>query len=342
MTETKTTTFDENDWPEVDPIYGGPVQRDKERGVFDLPAANIRCDACGSGRRLLCRTFDAYFSNGSLHCDSCGVEIDFLGALDEAYQKPSRSFYYPLALVGATVTTFRVPLLEGEPVQVVLSDFGIPEPATRLEMDYGYRVEEPLSPDADPIQAGSLIALESGNTVRPRRYIPHVVELVGRGRGKPPFRKTSALITVVWTTRDRLPPPFDSLLESARLFYEVQIPASMIWANTAVESALSSYLELRLIDVVGRERVESFLVNAATYSHQLNVVLPLVAKLYDLPLMPEQVRGKLNSLNRLRNKIVHEGLNTLSIDYREAGSFLVTAVVAAQLVRYLGQVNGGQ
>jgi hypothetical protein len=82
---------------------------------------------------------------------------------------------------------------------------------------------------------------------------------------------------------------------------------AVIPANVAVESSLSSILSAYLRKYSARKNVKSFLQDAATYSHQLNVLLPVITELNNLPKMPGHIRGKLNRLRKYRNQISHDG-----------------------------------
>ena len=57
----------------------------------------------------------------------------------------------------------------------------------------------------------------------------------------------------------------------------------------------------------GRDRVGDMLSSVATYSHQLNVLLPMFAEYEKFPPLPDHIRGHLNKLGQLRNRLAHEG-----------------------------------
>jgi hypothetical protein len=78
--------FDESDWDYVDPIYGGPFQRDVDRRTFDIPHAAIACSSCHSGRRITCEIFDSYFSPEGLKCRSCQADIDLFKNLTSIHR----------------------------------------------------------------------------------------------------------------------------------------------------------------------------------------------------------------------------------------------------------------
>ncbi|MGI9066562.1 MAG: hypothetical protein ACR2HX_09170, partial [Pyrinomonadaceae bacterium] len=67
----------------------------------------------------------------------------------------------------------------------------------------------------------------------------------------------------------------------------------------AVDSFLDSF--------VSKKRSARFLEEAATYSYQLNVLLPVFAALREVPQLSEEIRGFLNTLRTYRNDIAHRG-----------------------------------
>jgi hypothetical protein len=100
-------------------------------------------------------------------------------------------------------------------------------------------------------------------------------------------------------------------------------------------SCTVSSLNVFLFGYLGRyaagESVKHFLDDAATYSHQLNVVLPLVAALGGAPRLPDHIRGLLNRLRRLRNQIVHGKLKT-PLSQAEIAELLCSALFAFRYV----------
>ena len=111
-------------------------------------------------------------------------------------------------------------------------------------------------------------------------------------------------------------------------------------ANVAVESAMSRLLTSYLERFVSKKRVEEFLENAATYGHQLNVVLPVIASLTSLPLIPDHVRGALNKLRELRNDLAHSGAPKQQLDHATSAELLCGALFGFHYVRHVQQELG--
>ena len=95
---------------------------------------------------------------------------------------------------------------------------------------------------------------------------------------------------------------------------------------------LFGYLARRTIS---NAYIKPFLDDAATYSHQLNVLLPLVAEWSRVPHLPDHIRGALNRLRRLRNDIAHRGKPEALLTPAEAAEVLCAALFGFRYVGFL-------
>lgn len=75
-----------------------------------------------------------------------------------------------------------------------------------------------------------------------------------------------------------------------------------------------------------KKRIEDFLDSRATYSHQLNILLLLVASTFSFPKLPDNIRGNLNRLRDLRNDLAHKGASEVPIAKEDCANLLNTAV----------------
>jgi hypothetical protein len=118
--------------------------------------------------------------------------------------------------------------------------------------------------------------------------------------------------------------------------YSRQRYASMILpANTAVESSLSGLLSSRVPSLVSYRRSDNVAAAASNYSHQLHVLLPLIAHHNGLPLLPRPARGVLDKLNELRIDMAHGGAASSVLDARAAAELLCGALFGFRYVRYV-------
>jgi hypothetical protein len=83
------------------------------------------------------------------------------------------------------------------------------------------------------------------------------------------------------------------------------------------------------------KRTSDFLENAATYSYQLNVLLPILCAHYGLRNLSKDVRGTLNELRSLRNQVGHRGKLDKPLTRPTAGRIFVGALFGFHYVRYI-------
>ncbi len=118
-------------------------------------------------------------------------------------------------------------------------------------------------------------------------------------------------------------------------------------ANVAVEivvgSAVSKFLEKHQLS---RTRIKTFLVDAATYSHQLNLLLPLVATHCGRAPISDYLRGFLNTLRDERNSIAHRGVPMNELDTERVADLLTAAmfgyVYVTQLSAELDRISNDE
>jgi hypothetical protein len=82
-----------------------------------------------------------------------------------------------------------------------------------------------------------------------------------------------------------------------------------------------------------KSRVNGFLREAATYSHQLNIVLPLLCRIFQAPMLSDVILGELNRLNKVRNQIVHTGFPEHPLERAETARLLAAAFFGFWYVR---------
>lgn len=101
----------------------------------------------------------------------------------------------------------------------------------------------------------------------------------------------SVHIAVTWIVTSNDEVPFRSLVAASREYDLGRYDAAVVPANVAVEASLGSAISDWLCSFSGKKRVKDFLSDAATYSHQLNILLPIVCHTIGLRPMPETLRG---------------------------------------------------
>ena len=90
---------------------------------------------------------------------------------------------------------------------------------------------------------------------------------------------------------------------SAKQYSQVLGPS-----QSAVEISLMPLLAELLERHASADNVKSLIEGGSlTYGHSLNVLLPFLCAQAGVPVLPEEIRGALNRLRKLRNELVHRG-----------------------------------
>jgi hypothetical protein len=311
---------------------GNPMQ-------LDTPGWFV-CGSCGGEFQDFGYRIEDYFIGIATPCPQCGVDLDWWKTVVATLRAGREEIYPLLALAGARTTGLYVRFAANTPLTIKLEDFGVPSDAEVLYVSYHHR-------------GGGLVPIEIH---RPDPQVPRnrmtlhlwpvpLEQVSGTPANEPPDHGVSA-IAVTW----HLPTPGEedwrNLVQAFAAFVSGNYTALVIPANVAVESRLGRLLSstLKLKGIAG-DRADDFITNAATYSYQLNVVLPVLLSFVGAPQLAPQIRGSLNRLRSLRNELAHSGQLTKQLSNHEAAELLAGAlfgfryldvVEAALLVREAG------
>ena len=182
---------------------------------------------------------------------------------------------------------------------------------------------------------GAITALEAHGNSPNRRIMGTEIQLYGIPLGEGTIPRTgNVAISIVWIRADDSEswPYLVSAFESIAL--RDYAPA-MVFAQSAVEIALMPMISKRLGLRAGAERVKSFMRDALTYGHALNVVLPYLCGEIGIRPMPDAVRGSLNKLRGFRNKIIHEGVKSSEISAEDVTEGMTAAAFGFEFTRHL-------
>lgn len=276
--------------------------------------ATFACPTCALALTPGQATFDAYFDGVNEPCPNCKTPIVLWDVL---LDRTENWFVFgdPLAFAGAHTVSVRETLRGGETKRIDLTSHGVPSDAEVLYLNL--------------TSAGSALPmLVHGNEV-PLGPIPPVFFLLGRAV---PDQGDEGPLSVhaVWHRVEADDTTIRHLVDAAHQYQRQRFDALVVPANIAAEAALTPVIAKALRPFGGRDNVNAYLRDAATYSHQLNVLLGLVAHLLQTSAMPAHVRGLLNRLRNLRNQLAHTGA-ALNQSRRNAAEHLVAAIFA---VRY--------
>jgi len=286
-----------------------------------------RCPGCGHPIQIEDKYVIDYFNSRPILCTNCQRSLDWWATVCREIED---NFMYnqAFAFIGARTLLFQLVLRGGQRTIYRFSDYGIPPDAKVLYVNYTSH-----TPDGR-----GYFPVEIHGNVPTRRFFMNEVALypipVGSGE---PLPDSEVNVMVSWVPRTADDESWESLVDAFEAYGNARYPSMIVPANVAVESAMSRLLTSYLERFVSKKRTEDFLENAATYAHQLNVLLPVLGSLNGLPLIPDHVRGALNRLRDLRNDLAHAGALEQPLDHRGAAELLCGALFGFHYVRHIQQ-----
>lgn len=290
----------------------------------------VICPACDEHSITVSTgSFTDYLNGETETCQGCGKSVDLFAAFVATLTK-DMFIGMSLAPVGARFTKSEIRLRPGEMQKVRISDHGVPTDARIIEIQYGG-----ISHGVPPKLENTLFPVEFYGSVPMRHDIPVEVDLVPVPFGPGPYAETVCSLVIVWVPHSGDDVSMGLLSDAFVRFGRRDYHGSIIPGNTAVESALAKYLSDYLKNVASADSVSRFLTDGATYSHQLNVVMPLIVTLTGAPKLSDSIRGQLNRLRKLRNEIGHSGSISSPLERRDATELLVAAAFGFHYVRLL-------
>jgi hypothetical protein len=257
-------------------------------------------------------------------CPECSHDIDWWKT---AQQVLKDNFMGNLAysLVGCPTSIFGLVLRPNERTTYRFSEFGIPVGARVLYINYTPQGKE-----------DGLFPVEVHGNVSTQRFRSDEISLFPVPIANHPNAvETKVSVMVSWIPQHDADEGWQNLFDAFEAFVAKQYPFTIVPANVAVESSLVRLMSCYLDRFVGKKRTEDFLQNAATYSHQLNVLLPMLAKLSGIPVLPPYVVGSLNRLRGFRNELAHGGIIKETLDSNSVAEVLCAALFGFHYVRYV-------
>lgn len=271
--------------------------------------------------------FLKYFKKEEIICEKCNTPINWWKFLLDIVQTNLFSFGV-LGSIGAKYSFKQIELHPNTKFKFDFGELGIPETAKILDVNYS-----PLGGNLFPIEM-------HGN--RPIRFtFPHKITLIPTAfRDGEETTKTKVSIFVTWIENSEDDISWINLSKAFEYYArnplsEKDFEDTIIPANVAVESKLSMLLNNYLTKFIGGNKVEEFLSNAATYSHQLNILIPLLIKEKKLYSIESEIIGNLNRLRKLRNEFAHNGKLLSSVNKEEVGGLLCSALFGFYYLRLI-------
>jgi len=278
------------------------------------------CPKCNQPTFAVSRqNLEKYLLSQPIVCSSCNSEIDWWSVILYVAKFPSPFALF--TLVGATMTIVEVRMKRDQQFLLDLSAADITNDSRILHLHYTPR-------------GSGLIPQEMHGNTPIRHFIPHTIRLYGVPSGNP-TESTPVDVLVCWVPSTSAEEPWRNVVEAFEAYSIQRFEAAIIPANVAVESRLTKVFHDLLLHFASKERIVDFLQTKATYSYQLNVLLPLVTHYVGFPNLPEHVRGHLNNLRDLRNEIAHKGKLDSPVDSSSCAKLLCASLVGFAYIQLL-------
>jgi hypothetical protein len=278
------------------------------------------CQTCRFTLPPLAKLAAEYFDGLRICCEHCYNDVDLWECTLTEVRKPHSSVF-GLVSLGARQAHFLFDLAAGESKEIDLTQHGISEGATILDVIF-----TPQGGNCFPL-------IVHGN----RAYVRSVGTkfwVYGRpivGETLPPG-KISASIT--WAEAG------DDSYSERYLLDAFDAAAAQRWSNVILPAYIS--FEIRLIPLVraclmkyvSKTKIAALTPSELSSSSAFNVFLPVLTEAAGVPQPPVAISDQLNSLRKLRNKIVHEGVSHAGIDEPTAGEALCATVFGLEYFEY--------
>jgi hypothetical protein len=128
---------------------------------------------------------------------------------------------------------------------------------------------------------------------------------------------------------------WQSMVDAFESYSRERYPSMIAPANTAVESCLSEVLGAVLPSLVSKSHADDLQDAAASGSHQLKVLLALVAHYNGIAQLPPPIHEALDRLRALRNDSAHGEAACNALDAHAAAELLCGALFGLHYVRYV-------
>jgi|SRR5579859_3708508 len=298
---------------------------------IEFPITESYAGACPDCRFVippLCEVSGSYFEHGHVKCSHCGIAVDLWKA---TLEKVTRLAAFPssLAALGPRVTHLRFRLVANETIELDLTQHGISEGATILTVIY--------TP-----QGGNCFPQETHANMPHRRFRGTKVHLHGlqmrTAEGVPvkdEFSEENISALVLWAPADDGSVPWVYLVDAIEALTMGRLSQAIVPAQAAVEISITPAVRSFLMKYAAVGNIERLLRQELGFSSVLNVVLPLVCALVGAKPVPLEIRGALNSLRKLRNEFVHQGVLPSDVDLRQVRQMVCAAAFGLEYGKYL-------
>lgn len=281
----------------------------------------LTCELCAKGFILKNRemAITLYIRKIPINCPSCHKGLNLWTLLLE-YINTDFFPHEVLRLVGSSESRFKISMKHNVPYDIHFVDHGIPVDAEILYIN--------TTPGTDK----RIYTAVMSNQYFPQKAPRHVRLLACADASSE--SEFEMCITISWIHSTHDFSSWQALVDAFESYHLGDYQGSIIPANVAAESMVRRLVSRVLGKFSSREKVDDFLNNGATYSHQLNILLPVIAGLHKAEELPEHIRGNLNRLRGIRNDIGHRHKTDKKLDKESMSKFLCAALFVFHYVMW--------
>ncbi len=269
----------------------------------------------------------AYCAGIQPPCPACGIPVNWWDTLLQAFLHDFPGLV-SLPAVGATNTFFQIAVQPYQYQDIAFTDYGVPQDAHILDVFL-----TPYSPVTLYQSVGG------SNRLARHHVLQSSIRLYtvpwGEGTGEP----GSVQVAVTWVQNANSGEARKSLIDAAQNFSIGDFESAIIPANNAVELAITRLIEefLTRVEAARHDKsyVRNFLINNATYSYQLNILLPTILTLKELPSFPLALRSEISTLTKIRNDVAHGGKTSRPLNKQITGRLICAALFGMSHVNYI-------
>lgn len=276
-----------------------------------IPPA-ISCPGnCGSVLRLDAYFPGPFFQGQEAQCPSCGKRFDLWDHAVNLLREKAQLFRNKgAAFIGGCEIYFNFQLPPGETVEIDLSQYGVPEDAKLI-----YVVYTPQLGAGWPIEMHGNQPLQHRTSHKMVFYGKPFPSTVDEGGNR---HDVCMSVTYIPKTPDQI--PFENLSNAYEHFladnYEEMILPSAVALEFAVERVTVEMLKhAKLSDNLNPSKRLS-----------LEVIIPLICKLYGLPVLDKRIVEPVLKLWSLRDQMAHAGVLKNQLDLGGSAHLLAAAM----------------
>ena len=282
--------------------------------------SGIPCPDCLHSLGTISEVAPRFFETGSFPCGRCNREIDVWEASHKLVSKTGASFN-GLTSLGAQTTSFTFELGRNEIKEVDLSQYGVPDDATLLQVSFYPQRHDCCFPFVGQRQF-------SPQTLG-RKVLVFAKPLEGNAQD------ATIGASVTWVpSHDDSRESWIYLTEAFDAWASLKYWHVILPAYVGFEIALMRFVKTAMERKLSKASVADFVRDGLTSSAALNVILPLLCDSLEVKRLPDAIRGEINRLRKLRNDLVHDGLDKDAVSKQLASEMLCATVFGFEYLRY--------